>query len=121
MRELDADGARHHVASRARPAARTRWRVQDVQIRGRSREPHPSPFGVVRMVFFEMSSPTPSLLIDQREGVLTLTLNRPDYEAAPIPFVSSLPSFTGEEGRSPYPAASAEAVAPAGSAGAAGQ
>ena len=30
------------------------------------------------MVFLEMSSPTPSLLIDQREGVLTLTLNRPD-------------------------------------------
>jgi len=30
------------------------------------------------MVFLDMSSPTPSLLIDQREGVLTLTLNRPD-------------------------------------------
>ncbi len=30
------------------------------------------------MVFSIMSSSTPSLLIDQRDGVLTLTLNRPD-------------------------------------------
>ena len=30
------------------------------------------------MVVFNMSSTTPSLLIDQRDGVLTLTLNRPD-------------------------------------------
>ncbi|MEY4855685.1 MAG: hypothetical protein RLZZ97_515, partial [Gemmatimonadota bacterium] len=30
------------------------------------------------MVFLGMSSPTSSLLIDQRDGVLTLTLNRPD-------------------------------------------
>jgi 2-(1,2-epoxy-1,2-dihydrophenyl)acetyl-CoA isomerase len=30
------------------------------------------------MVFSGMSSPAPSLLIDQRDGVLTLTLNRPE-------------------------------------------
>ncbi len=61
------------------------------------------------------------LLISLRGAGLYLTLNRPDYEAAPIPFVNSLPSFSGEDGRSPYPAASAEAKAPAGSAGTTGQ
>ncbi|MEX0768415.1 MAG: Flp pilus assembly protein CpaB [Microthrixaceae bacterium] len=61
------------------------------------------------------------LLISLRAAGLYLTLNRPDYEPSPMPFISSLPSFSGEDGRSPYPAASAETAAAAGAAGTTGQ
>ena len=86
-------------------------------------EPAPAaaPATDTNLITVQIPADQAPLLISLRGAGLYLTLNRPDYEAAPIPFVSSLPSFSGEEGRSPYPAASAEAVAPAGSAGATGQ
>ncbi len=86
-------------------------------------EPAPAaaPATDTNLITVQIPADQAPLLISLRGAGLYLTLNRPDYEAAPIPFVSSLPSFTGEEGRSPYPAASAEAVAPAGSSGATGQ
>lgn len=34
---------------------------------------------------------------------LYLTLNRPDYEPVPMPFIFQIPNFTGELGVSPYP------------------
>jgi Flp pilus assembly protein CpaB len=44
------------------------------------------------------------LLASIRNSSLYLTLNRPDYETTPIPFVDLLPNFPGSEGVSPYPA-----------------
>ena len=86
-------------------------------------EPAPAaaPATDTNLITVQIPADQAPLLISLRGAGLYLTLNRPDYEPAPIPFISSLPSFTGEEGRSPYPAASAEAVAPVGSSGAAGQ
>lgn len=36
-------------------------------------------------------------------GGLSVTLNRPDYEPSPLPFVNAVPKFSGELGVSPYP------------------
>lgn len=46
------------------------------------------------------------VLASIRSSALYLTLNRPDYEPVPVPFVSWLPSFSGELGISPYEGAS---------------
>lgn len=44
-----------------------------------------------------------ALLAGVRSANLYLTLNRPDYEPVPVPFLPIVPSLPGEEGRSPYP------------------
>lgn len=49
------------------------------------------------------------LLASVQSSGLYLTLNRPDYEPVPIPFMSEFPSFSGQLGTTPYPAAVSEA------------
>ena len=48
------------------------------------------------------------ILAGVKDAGLYLTLNRPDYEPAPMPFVFQFPAFTGELGVSPYPEQPAE-------------
>ena len=43
-----------------------------------------------------------ALLASVRNASLYLTLNRPDYEPVPVPFVNWFQAFPGEQGRSPY-------------------
>lgn len=43
------------------------------------------------------------LLASLRDASLYLTLNRPDYVPAPMPFVNSLPNLPGETGQATYP------------------
>lgn len=43
------------------------------------------------------------LLASVQEAGLYLTLNRPDYEPVPLPFISDFPAFSGQTGKSPYP------------------
>jgi Flp pilus assembly protein CpaB len=43
------------------------------------------------------------LLASLRDADLYLTLNRPDYEPIPVPFVNSLPALPGETGQQTYP------------------
>jgi Flp pilus assembly protein CpaB len=48
------------------------------------------------------------ILAGIKDAGLYLTLNRPDYEPAPMPFIFQFPAFTGELGVSPYPEQPAE-------------
>lgn len=50
------------------------------------------------------------LLASVQSAGLYLTLNRPDYEPAPIPFTWEFPAFSGQRGVTPYPTAAKEAA-----------
>lgn len=49
------------------------------------------------------------LLATVQSAGLYMTLNRPDYQPTPIPFVTEFPSFSGQLGTTPYPATAGEA------------
>lgn len=49
------------------------------------------------------------LLASVQASGLYLTLNRPDYEPVPLPFISEFPMFDGQLGKSPYPTSADEA------------
>ena len=50
------------------------------------------------------------LLASVQSAGLYMTLNRPDYEPVPIPFITEFPTFSGQLGTTPYPTASKEAA-----------
>lgn len=50
------------------------------------------------------------LLASVQSAGLYMTLNRPDYEPVPIPFITEFPTFSGQLGATPYPTASKEAA-----------
>lgn len=49
------------------------------------------------------------LLASVQDSGLYLTLNRPDYEPVPLPFIAEFPAFSGQLGRTPYPTSNDEA------------
>lgn len=67
--------------------------------------PAPSASGMITVQL----PPDQALLLASIKGAaLQLTLNRPDYEPVPMPFVGNVPTFGGELGVSPYPEQPAE-------------
>jgi pilus assembly protein CpaB len=54
------------------------------------------------MITVQLPPEDAAVLASVRNASLYLTLNRPDYEPVPVPFVNWLQAFPGEQGRSPY-------------------
>jgi Flp pilus assembly protein CpaB len=69
--------------------------------------PPPAPAGAGSgLITVQLPPDQAVLLASLRNSALYLTLNRPDYEPVPAPFVGVLPVMPGETGESPYPESS---------------
>lgn len=61
------------------------------------------------LVTVQLPADQAQLLASVQDMGLYLTLNRPDYEPVPIPYMSDFPPFSGQLGTTPYPTSLDEA------------